>query len=132
MADLDIHIWSSAEMDLGAYLILPETIAGAVAKMAHAQYDTGSNLYWIDCNAKFPDIIIDHLYTIRASDLIIKDRRRYVQISNDLCILAVKERATPLMGPMLIGAPFFYHYCVVFDVANKRLGIAESKRYVPV
>ncbi|CAJ0601803.1 unnamed protein product [Cylicocyclus nassatus] len=123
MKDLYIHIWSSAEMDLGPFLILPETVAGAIAKMAQAQYDPGSSLYWIDCNAKFPDIKLGRVllfYTIRASDLIIK-------FSNDLCVLAVVERVTPSMGPMLIGAPFFYHYCVVFDIADKRLGIAEAK-----
>ncbi|CAJ0601802.1 unnamed protein product [Cylicocyclus nassatus] len=130
MGDYNAGLYFKAEVDLGQMLYMPPAVASAIAHHANAQYEPESNLYWIKCSAKFPDLIlnVDHAIaneTVRSSDLIIE-----VANIKNLCVLAVSGRNRPSFGPTLtLGAPFLRNYCAIFDLTSHNMRFAEALPY---
>ncbi|CAJ0601800.1 unnamed protein product [Cylicocyclus nassatus] len=122
-----IGAYLKAEIDLDEVLSMPPAIAGMIARRVGAQFDPGSNRYWIDCNARFPDLMLDadlpgKTKTIPAAQLILNDFE-----PRNMCVLAVVGRDQPSFGPTLtLGVPFLHSYCAIFNIDEMRMQFAKN------
>ncbi|KAH7708501.1 aspartyl protease-like protein [Aphelenchoides avenae] len=103
---------------------LPDGLVRKISRAANAEYDWDTQLYLVDCNATFPDVVLNIggvRYPMPASELILD-----IGYKPDKCVLNLQDGNDDVGGPFTLGDPFYRTFCTAFDVGQKRLGFSKS------
>ncbi|WKY12986.1 hypothetical protein Q1695_004086 [Nippostrongylus brasiliensis] len=105
-----------------SFIGAPYNAAQGIARAVGAQFDQENQVYFIDCDANpSVDLIIGgRAYTLSGRNLV-------VPAGNGYCLLPIFGMNGGGFGPAwILGDPFIRQYCNVHDVAQQRIGFANS------
>uniref|UniRef100_A0A914W872 Peptidase A1 domain-containing protein n=1 Tax=Plectus sambesii TaxID=2011161 RepID=A0A914W872_9BILA len=107
--------------DTGTSLIAgPSGPIGGIAKALGGKYNSGEELWYVDCKAQVPNVtytISGNKYDLTQSTMIVPSGE------GNTCILAIFEFGGGGFGPSwILGDPFIRQYCNTYDVGAKRIG----------
>ncbi|KAH7707968.1 aspartic protease [Aphelenchoides avenae] len=103
---------------------LPDALVKRVSRAANAEFDWDTQLYLVDCNATFPDVVLQIggvRYPIPASEMILD-----IGYKKGKCVLNLQEGSGDLVDLFALGDPFYRTFCTAFDMGHKRLGFSKS------
>ncbi|KAH7678410.1 aspartic protease [Aphelenchoides avenae] len=103
---------------------LPDVLVKRVSRAANAEFDWDTQLYLVDCNATFPDVVLEIggvRYSIPASEMILD-----IGYKKGKCVLNLQEGGGDLDDMFALGDPFYRSFCTAFDMGQKRLGFSKS------
>jgi len=99
----------------------PQNVIDGIARAVGATYDSNNQVYFIDCNARPPDVV----FTIGTNKYNIPFRHNIVDAGNGQCYFAFFGFDSGGFGPSwIVGDPFIRTYCNIYDIGRTRIGFA--------
>uniref|UniRef100_A0A0N5AFT3 Peptidase A1 domain-containing protein n=1 Tax=Syphacia muris TaxID=451379 RepID=A0A0N5AFT3_9BILA len=115
--------WNTVSMSSAAYIGGPTSVVEKLAAQVGATYNEKYESYFIDCDARAPDI----QFTINGKNYNITSSSYIVSVGPGPCMLAFfGQQGGGFMPSWLLGPPMIREYCQVYDIGNRRVGFAKA------
>jgi len=126
--ELVMGVNSTVVSDSGTYCLLtkPE-IAKPIALASGAVFNIDIGAYLIACNATYAPLT----FIINGQEYSLTSRTLSMDIGlgNQTCMFGVVPVDLGDWSDWILGTPFIQEFCTVYDVGQKRLGFAPSRKY---
>jgi len=117
--DLNTTVGSSATFDPSIpFIFAPENLVMGIVKKANAKFSPWDD-FMVDCGVELPSLDL----TINGNTFSIPSSQYILKLSGGSCKLALIP--IPAEWGYWIGAPFYRSYCVLHDVGQTRMGMAN-------